>query len=121
MSITLTNPIIITQGATLETDSAAAVMSINIDFTLGSPIVIFTAKYGTVSGISLAPGTILGNEPTSVSINMTTGAWSSTSGASGTLNGAGLTAMLNAIKTFRNQGETFLTSNNIILGTQVAW
>lgn len=122
MSITLTNPIVVTQGAsTLETDPASALMSIQIDFTLGAPVAIFTAKAGAVSGVSLVPGTILGGDPTTVSINMTNGAWAATTGQTGTLSGPALTTMLTTLKTFRNSGETFLTSNSIVPGTQVAW
>lgn len=122
MSITLTNPINITQGAsTLESDIAAAAMSIAIDFTLGTPIVVLTFKNGNVSGLSLIPGAIFGNSPVQVSIDLTTGKWAATTGQAGTLSGAALTSLLTTLKGIRNSAESFATGNAIIAGTQVAW
>jgi len=122
MSITLTNPLVITQGgSTIETDNAAAAMSIAIDYTLGVPIAVITFLKGAVSGVSLAPGAVFGNSPVQLSINLTTGAWAATSGQSGVLSGGALTSLLTTLKGLRNSAETFAVTNSIISGSQVAW
>jgi hypothetical protein len=121
-SITLTNTTTVSQGgSTVESDAAAAVMSISVDFQAAQPIMVVVFKQGTVAGVTLVPGTVTSATPITVSVNLTTGAWASTSGPSGTLSGAALTSLLTSLKGLRNTDETFAVNNAIITGTQVPW
>ena len=122
MSITLLAAAInqlIVGGVTIETDGAAAVTGMSVDFVANK--VTFQIKKGTVSGPSFTPGQIaVGN--LSVTIDASTGAWTvDGSGQSGTLQGAGLTTMQTNMKLYRNQLETFANAQAIMPGTVVAW
>ncbi len=121
MSITLNaaqiNQLII-GGVIIETDGAAAVTSMSVDWVANT--VTFWIKKGTVSGI-FTPGSIASGN-LQVTINALTGAWSvDGSGQSGTLLSAGLTILQTNLKTYRNQLEQFANANAIMPGTIVAW
>jgi hypothetical protein len=122
MSITLTQALTVVQGGTtIETDNAAACMAFAVSWTLVGPTAVATFQDGAVSGISLNPGTIAGLNTVQFSLNMTTGAWSTSNGLSGTISGAALNSFLTTLKSIRNTIEAEAVSLGIIAGTQVAW
>jgi hypothetical protein len=121
MSITLTNAFSVSQGVSVvESDTASATMGITIDYQLANPSAMITLKTGNVSGLSLVPGSIAANV-TTISVDLTGGKWSSTSGQSGTLSGGALMSLLTTLKGLRNSSETFAVTNGIVAGSQVAW
>ena len=123
MSITLTNALSVSQGASvIETDPQAAVMTMSADFQITTPSFNATLKAGNVSGVSLNPGSVTAASGNiTIGVDLTSGRWSASNGVSGTLSGAALTSLTNSLKTLRNTVETFATANGIIVGSQVAW
>jgi hypothetical protein len=120
-SITLTNQTTYSVGgSTTETNSASGVNLFQVDYL--HPALSFTIQKGTVAGQVLNPGAHARSEDVQISINLTTGFWSSTNGASGTLSGAALTNVQTTLKNLRNSMETFAVNNAATdPGTQVAW
>ena len=122
MSITLqaaaVNQLIV-GGVTIETDAAAAVTGMSVDWVANT--ITYFLKKGTVAGAVFTPGQVaMGN--LSVTINATTGAWSvDGSGQSGTLSGGALTTVQTNMKAWRNQLESFSNTQAIVPGTLVAW
>ena len=121
MSITLTDAISVSQGATIvETDAAAAAMDITMDFQLANPALMINLKTGNVSGNSLVPGNIAADQ-IQISIDLTSGRWSATNGLSGTVGAGVLTGLVNTLKNFRNSAESFAVNQGVVAGTQVSW
>jgi len=126
MSITLTNAAVLNiNGAVAESDPNASLYYMEISFIAGTTGIqarLFYG-YGATSGQTFSPG----NSGSSlipkviVTVNLVTGAWSSNTGLSGTVSGAGFTAVQNDILALANIAETFAVNNNIIDGTQVSW
>lgn len=119
MSITLTaaevNALVI-GGATVETDSSAAVTNMVLDFVAN--LATFQVLKGTTAGQTFTPGQ-LQQGSFSVTVNLVTGAWQ-TGAQSGTLSPAALTAALLSILTLRNSAESL--ANSVVLnGTLVPW
>lgn len=121
MSITLAAAAISTRtlgGVTKETNNTDAVQNLQVDFQQNT--LSFTIIGGTLAGQVFTPGSTLADN-VQVTVDLTTGRWNASNGTTGTLNGGGLTALQNTLKSLRNSGETFATGNAIIAGTQVAW
>ena len=117
MSITLTNPTTLSiNGLTVESDANAALTYMEVVYP--TQVRLFYS-YGSTSGQVFTPGSTVGK--VIVTVNLVTGAWTSTSGTSGTMSGAGLTALQNAAINLQNAFENFAVNNSIIAGTQVAW
>ncbi len=117
MSITLTTGVLVAiNGVTVENDLAGAVRGMVIDYL--SNTVIFDLIQGNVAGANFSRGTY--GSSVNVTVNMTTGAWTSSNGLSGTLAGAAFTNAVSQLKGLRNLMETF-ASSNIMPGVQVAW
>ena len=118
VSITLTVPKAISvNGVQTENDTAGACIAFSVDTFSTTLHAVF--KIGTVSGGNIVPGPL--GDTVDLAIDYTTGKWVS-GGLSGTLGGAGLTAVQNAVKNYRNALESFASgAANIIPGVQVAW
>lgn len=122
--ITLTTPTQVTAsgllsaGVTSETDASAAVASFTVDFLAGA--VTFQLVLGTVSGQTINVGVY--PPRISVTVNLATGAWTSTNGLSGTIVPASLTNVIAQFASDRNLMETFSCgASGILPGTQTAW
>jgi len=127
MTINLTTPIgiaITGPNPVNETDSQAGITLLDVDYN--AQIATFTIRQGTaqvsILNAGVFPGTVL------LSINMQTGAWTSTDSVnpsnnkSGTFTGAAFTTFVNMMKNLRNTVEGFVAgSSGILPGTQVNW
>jgi hypothetical protein len=119
MSITLTNPVTVTAGAsTIESDLSSAITFVWIDFV--NNILGIIMQNGTVSGSSFTPGAEVPAE-VQCTMNLTTGAWTTTTGLSGTANPAVLAAQVAQFQTSRNGGEQFMLAIGAVSGTYTAW
>jgi hypothetical protein len=117
MSITLTNAAILSiNGAVAESDANAEFYYLELSFP--SSVRLFYG-FGTPVGSTFTPGTQL--PKVIVTLNLVTGAWTSTNGLSGTVSGAGFTAVQNDFLALVNIAETFAVNNNIVVGTTVPW
>lgn len=120
MSITLNAAAISTLtvgGVTVETDNTDAAMSNHIDFDGNTMFVV--VQGGVLASGRLVPGTA--GDSISITINLTSGAWFSNNGRSGTISGATLTNLVTMTKNMRNSIETFAVNNSVVNGTQVTW
>jgi hypothetical protein len=117
MSITLTNQLAITAGGVpQETDAASAATYMEVSWPNNLRIFFRT---GNVVGGAFVPGNI--GDAVVVTIDLSTGAWASTNGLTGTFGQAVLTNLLTMVKGWRNTAEQFASGNNVQVGTQVAW
>lgn len=120
--ITLTTPFSIS-GSITESDTQGGNTSYTVDFNNNT--VTFYFVIGSVSGASVVPGPVAAttaNGALTVTVNMSTGVWSSSNGKSGTLSGTAFTNIVAAFKSIRNQAEAFAAGAAAIMpGTQVAW
>jgi hypothetical protein len=116
MSISLTNVATASiSGTTVESDANAAVTYFEMAYP-DSLRVYFS--YGTTAGQVFTPGTTL---PKVVqTINLNTGAWTSSNGLSGTLTSPQLSAAQGYALSIRNGLET-LAAVAVVPGTAVAW
>lgn len=121
MSITLPASLVTTftvGGVTTETNASSACVPISIDFVGNRAS--FAIQQGLTSGPNFTPGPH--GSVINVSLNLVSGAWIADNGLSGTLGGAGLTNLNTTLRGLRNSAESFVTTNNIIVGgTQVPW
>jgi len=118
MSITLTTgKLVAINGVTQENDSQGACVSFSVDFLAN----VATFTFGIGSGAPAAFNLGVYNAPVSVSVNLATGAWTSTNGFSGVIAGAALTNFVAQSKSNRNTAETFVAGNSVMPGTTVAW
>lgn len=104
-------------GSTVETHDAAAISSSNTDFLGNQITVVFidgTPATNSFAGFSRS-------KTRSISIDMVTGKWNSSSGTSGTLSGAQLTGLQNNQKSLKNGIENIANAIGLIPGTIVAW
>ena len=121
MSITLTTAKSVTvtgQGAITENDTQAAAVVLTMDWLANVGTIRFSLGSGAPSAFNIG----VFDTPDTLTVNMTTGAWTTTNGQSGTFSGAGFTNFQNQFKAIRNAAETFAsTTITPLLGTQVAW
>ena len=121
MSITLTTPTGVTitgPNPVSETDSVGACMSMSVDYF--SQTVTFVFRTGTIVSGNLNAG-LYGPSPT-LTVNLTSGAWSSSTGQSGTIGAGALASFNSQIKSDRNLVETFAAGAGALLpGVQVPW
>lgn len=119
MPITLTNPVTVTEGETVEeSDLSAAITFVWIDFV--NQELCITVENGTVSGSTFTSGVEI---PVVVQLTMdlTTGDWTTTNGLSGTANPAVLAAQIAQFTTSRNNGEQFMLAIGAVAGSYTAW
>jgi len=117
MSITLTNAAVLSiNGAVTESDANASLYYFELSFP--NSVRLFYG-FGTTVGSVFTPGTQL--PKVIVTLNLVTGAWTSTNGLSGTVSGAGFTAVQNDFLALVNIAETFAVNNSLVVGTQVPW
>lgn len=119
MSITLTSGTLVQiNGATVENDTVGACMSMSVDYF--SQTVTFVFRTGTLQNGNLNAG-LYGPTVTLV-VNLSTGAWTASTGQSGTIGAGALASFNSQIKSDRNLVETFAAGGGAILpGAQVAW
>lgn len=119
MPITLTTGrLVAINGVTQENDTQGVVTGFGVDF-LGNTAT-FTLAIGAGAPASFNVGVY--NTPVSVTVNLSTGAWTSTNNLSGNVAGAALTSFNNQIKSDRNLMESFSAGGSGIMpGTAVAW
>lgn len=103
-------------GVAIESDANAALTYMEVSYP--NSLRLFFG-YGTTSGQSFSVGTNLPRVV--VTLNLATGAWSSSNGLSGTLLSSGLTTLQTALLNMQNGLETFAVNQNILPGMQVAW
>jgi hypothetical protein len=117
-SITLTTgKLVAINGVTQENDSIGGCSGYAVDY-IGNTVT-FTFVTGTIVSGNINKG-IFG-DTVLLTLNLTSGAWTSTNGGSGTISGATLTNFVNQLKSNRNLVETFVAGNTVMPGTQVAW
>jgi hypothetical protein len=117
MSITLTQIASMSiGGVAIESDANAALTYMEVSYP--NNLRLFFG-YGTTTGQSFSSGTNL--PKVIVTLNVATGAWSSSNGLSGTLLSSGLTTLQTALLNMQNGLETFAVNQNITPGVQVAW
>jgi len=117
MSITLTTGKAVSiNGVQQENDTQGAAVLLDYDFLAN----IATMRFSIGSGAPAAFNVGVYDSPITLRVDMTTGAWTTTSGASGIFSGAGFTNFQNQFKAIRNAAETFAASQ-FMPGTQVAW
>lgn len=104
-------------GSTVETHDSAAISTANTDF-LGNQITVVFID-GTPASNSFAG--FARSKARSLTIDMVTGKWNSSTGSSGTLSGAQLTALQNNQRNLKNGMENIANAIGIIPGTIVAW
>lgn len=119
MSITLmTGKTVSINGVQQENDTQGAATLLDYDFLSN----IATLKFSIGSGAPSAFNIGVYDSPVTLTVNMTTGAWSTTNGQSGTFSGSGFTSFQNQFKAIRNAAEGFAaTQITPMLGTQVPW
>jgi hypothetical protein len=119
MSITLTTGTQVSiNSVSVENDTQGAVLNFTTDFLANT--CTFNLAQGVVQGSNFNVG-VYGSR-LSVNVNLTTGAWTSSNGLSGTLAGAGFNNIVAQFKSDRNLMESFSAgASNILPGTQVAW
>lgn len=103
-------------GSTVDTANAAAASVVSTDFagTLTFTLAKGTPATNAFGGSSRSVDVI-------VTLNLGNGVWTASNGASGTLSAGALATVLNQLRNFRNQLETF-ASNNVFPGSgAVAW
>ncbi len=105
-------------GVTKENDTQGVVTGFSVDFLGNTATFHLSIGSGAPSAFNIG----VYNAPVDVTVNLSTGVWTSTNGFSGTVAGAALTSFNNQVKADRNLMETFASGNsNIMPGTQVAW
>ncbi len=104
-------------GSTIEANNAAALIGINTSFPANQ--VQFTFSQGTPATNSFVPGPRSSN-PT-LSVDLVAGNWTTSTGLSGTLSGAQLTALNTNQRNLRNAVENLANAINMIPGSIVAW
>jgi hypothetical protein len=121
MSITLTNgKLIQVNGVTVENDSVGATTVLSVDFFAST--VSYTLRTG-----SLIPGPPQNlnagafGDTVTVTINLISGAWTSSNGLNGTIAAGQLTQIQNQFKGDRNLSEQHAVNQSIMPGTQVPW
>ncbi|HEV2399495.1 MAG TPA: hypothetical protein VGS27_21305 [Candidatus Sulfotelmatobacter sp.] len=119
MSITLTTGVLLQlNGATIENDVSGFVSAFHVDFLTNS--VLITLLQGNVVGNVASQGQY--GATVNVTVNLSTGAWTSSNGKAGTVTGASFTTFVSQMKADRNLMETFAAgASGIMPGTQVAW
>jgi hypothetical protein len=115
--ITLTTPFTIS-GSLSENDTQGAATVLDMDWMSNVGTIRFAVGSGAPANFNI--GAVGSSQTITLSVNMTTGAWTATSGQSGTFSGAGFTNFQNQFKAIRNAAETF-ASTQFMLGSQVAW
>jgi hypothetical protein len=84
------------------------------------PIVTATYVYGSGLGVGFVPGTSAAR--VTINLDCATGAWSASSGQSGTLSGTALSVVQLNLRGDRNTLESFACSpGNFLPGTTVSW
>jgi hypothetical protein len=119
MSITLTTPKkVALNDVVIENNTQGACMGYSIDFF--SNTFVATLRTGVVQGGNLNAG-VYGDLVT-LTVNLTTGAWTSSNGLTGTVPGGALANFVNQFKTDRNATESYAAgSSGIMPGVQVPW
>lgn len=118
MSITLTTGRLVSiNGVQQENDTQGANTGYTIDF-LGNSVTFF---FAIGSGAPAAFNIGVYNVPVSVTVNLGSGAWTSTNGFSGTVAAGPLANFVNQTKAVRNTAETFVAGNSVMPGNQITW
>ena len=123
--ITLTTPYAVAiNGSTVETDTIGACTGFAVDYE-GSTMTYFF-KIGTLGGSpsNLVPGVNAAalNQNISVTVNLLTGAYTTSQGGSGTVPGAILTNVNNGLISNRNTAESFMAvAGGLMPGATTAW
>lgn len=105
-------------GVTVETNNQGGALDARIDFN--GPSIIVTFVKGAVVNNTVVAGAN-SKYTLQITIDGSTGNWTTSTGRSGTLAPAALTNFLTYIKNLRNAVENFAINNGLINGTQVAW
>lgn len=122
MSITLTSSYTVSiNGQSVESDAVGGATSVQTDF-LGNTIT-FQLVVGSLLNGNINAGPIAGTQAQNVyvTINLTTGAWTSTNNKSGIVDPTVLSTLITQIRNNRNAMESFAITATIMPGTQVPW
>jgi len=104
-------------GVTVESHVASAIIGINDNFP--GKTSVYTFAQGGPSDNTFAPGP-RSSTPT-ISVDLVTGRYVTSTGLTGTLTGAQLTALLNSQRTEKNAIENFANAIGLLPGTVVAY
>lgn len=91
-----------------------------VDYCTSKPQLRMTYRGNTNGGVSLAPGVDSAFEIT-VTMDLTTGGWSSTNGMSGTADADALSALLAKLVISRNSADAFAVASGVIPGSAVSY
>jgi hypothetical protein len=125
MSIALTTPYTVSIGGTqVEDDTTGGCSAMTLDY-LGH-IMTYTFKVGTLTGsppqLNVGPYAQLQGQSITVTVNLSTGAWSDNIGGMGTIPGSILNPIITQIIANRNSAEGFVAvSGGLMPGTTTAW
>lgn len=108
-------------NVTIETHDSAALRETFTDFVGSTETAKFV--FGTPANNSFAEGPTTGvqTSPVIVQINLTTGAWTTNKGTTGTIGGAALTTLNTNERNRRNALETLANAQGWVTGTVTAW
>jgi hypothetical protein len=117
VSITLTTGKTVSiNGTQVENDTQGSCTILHMDFIGNIGSLSFSIGSGAPSAFNIG----VYDAPVTLTVNMTTGAWTTSVGTSGTFSGAGFVSFQNQFKAIRNAAETFAASQ-FMPGVQVAW
>ena len=104
-------------GSTVETHDAHALTEIHTLFLSNTMTVVFSEGTPATNSFGSFPRAHVAT----MTIDLVTGKWTNSAGATGTLSGAQLTAVNNNQKALRNGLETIANATGLTPGTIVAW
>lgn len=116
--ITLTSAFAFTVGGIAqETDASAALVNYSVNWQ--SNLLTCELAFGSFAGGVFTQGTRVNG--VQITLNLSTGTWTSSNGFSGTLSGPALAGVNANFKSDRNTIEAFCVANNIAPGVQTPW
>jgi hypothetical protein len=123
MSITLTTPFtVVIGGKQVENDTVGGCTGWSVD-AIGGTVTVQLAVGTILDGnLNVGPQAQANQQGVSITVNLTTGAWTSSNGLSGTLTTAQLAAVVAQFLADRNLIEQLAAGNSEVMpGTQVPW
>lgn len=104
-------------GVTQENDTQGVNTGFAVEFLGNTATFNLAIGSGAPSSFNIA----VYNLPVAITVNLGSGAWTSTNGFSGTIGAGALANFVAQTKAVRNTVESFVAGNSVMPGTQVAW
>ncbi len=117
--ITLTTgKLVVINGVTQENNTQGACTGFTVDFLANTATFSFQIGSGAPASFNIGVYSTL----VTITVNLTTGAWTSSNGLSGIVPSGPLTNFNNQMRSDRNLSEVFAAgSSGVMPGTQVPW